>query len=581
MPTSFIEGNSLLALDIGSVNTRAAYFDVVDGHYRFIAVGNAPTTVQAPSRDVGLGIREAVQNLETILDRHLLNQDGRLVIPSQPEGAGVDTLVATLSAGPAVKTAIFGLLSEVSLESVQRLARSTYSRVVDTIGMGDKRKVDEQIDSLLQTSPEIILIAGGTDGGASRSIQKMIEVIGLVSYIQPPEKRPSVLFAGNQELVGDVKTALEKLVSSLHVSSNIRPSLEVEDLEPAQNELANMYAYVRNQQIVGIDELNAATGGNLLPTAFAQSRMVRFLSTISERGVLSLDLGASATVVAAGYKGQVSLNVLPQFGLGEPLVNIFKHTTLEDITQWLPIELPPDLIRDYTYLKSLYASTVPATAEDLAIEHAFARQSLKLALLASTGNMPRLRHPRPGVLPNYDPIILGGSVFSSASTQGQALLMFLDAVQPSGMTTVMLDENNLLAMLGAAAQHNSILPIHVMESGAIVNLATVVSPISTANYGALILRVKVTYDDGKEIRVDVKQGSLEMIPLSVGRTAQVRIEPLGRTDVGVGPGKMRLDKVKGAALGLVIDARGRPLRLPTDPVRRRELLKKWLWTVGG
>jgi hypothetical protein len=72
-----------------------------------------------------------------------------------------------------------------------------------------------------------------------------------------------------------------------------------------------------------------------------------------------------------------------------------------------------------------------------------------------------------------------------------------------------------------------------------------------------------------------------MIPLSVGRTAQVRIEPLGRTDVGVGPGKMRLDKVKGAALGLVIDARGRPLRLPTDPVRRRELLKKWLWTVGG
>jgi hypothetical protein len=224
---------------------------------------------------------------------------------------------------------------------------------------------------------------------------------------------------------------------------------------------------------------------------------------------------------------------------------------------------------------------VPATAEDLAIEHAFARQSLKLALLASTGNMPRLRHPRPGVLPNYDPIILGGSVFSSASTQGQALLMFLDAVQPSGMTTVMLDENNLLAMLGAAAQHNSILPIHVMESGAIVNLATVVSPISTANYGALILRVKVTYDDGKEIRVDVKQGSLEMIPLSVGRTAQVRIEPLGRTDVGVGPGKMRLDKVKGAALGLVIDARGRPLRLPTDPVRRRELLKKWLWTVGG
>jgi hypothetical protein len=32
---------------------------------------------------------------------------------------------------------------------------------------------------------------------------------------------------------------------------------------------------------------------------------------------------------------------------------------------------------------------------------------------------------------------------------------------------------------------------------------------------------------------------------------------------------------------VVIDARGRPLRLPSDAARRRELLKKWLWTVGG
>jgi uncharacterized protein (TIGR01319 family) len=568
-------------LDIGSVNTRAAYFDVVEGSYRFIAVGYAPTTAQAPASDVGLGIRDAVQNLQTILDRHLLDQDGRMIIPSQPEGVGVDILVATLSAGPAIKTALFGLLSEVSIESVQRLARSTYTRIVDTIWMNDKRKADEQIDSLLRTVPEIILIAGGTDGGASRSIQKMVEVIGLVSHIQPPEKRPNVLYAGNQELVGDVKTSLEKLVASLYISSNIRPSLEFEDLEPAEKELANMYALVRKQQIVGIEELSVATGGMLLPTAYAQGRMVRFLSTISEKGILSFDLGASSATVTAGVKGRLYLNVFPQYGLGEPLVNILRQTAVEDIMQWLPVEVSPDFIREYTYLKSLYPGTVPGTAEDLALEQAFARQSLKLALQAAAGNLPRLRHPRPGLLPNYDPIFLGGSIFSAAPTRGQALLMFLDAAQPSGMTTVMLDENNMLAMLGAAAQHNSLLPIHVMESGAIVNLATVISPISTANYGAPILRVKMTYDDGEETRVDVKQGALELIPLSVGRTAEVRIEPLGRTDVGAGPGRPRLDKVKGSALGLVIDGRGRPLRLPSDAVRRRELLKKWLWTVGG
>jgi hypothetical protein len=39
--------------------------------------------------------------------------------------------------------------------------------------------------------------------------------------------------------------------------------------------------------------------------------------------------------------------------------------------------------------------------------------------------------------------------------------------------------------------------------------------------------------------------------------------------------------VAGGALGLVLDGRGRPLNLPTDAGRRRELLKKWNWNMGG
>ena len=39
--------------------------------------------------------------------------------------------------------------------------------------------------------------------------------------------------------------------------------------------------------------------------------------------------------------------------------------------------------------------------------------------------------------------------------------------------------------------------------------------------------------------------------------------------------------VSGGALGVVFDGRGRPLTLPADGGRRRELIKKWLWTLGG
>jgi uncharacterized protein (TIGR01319 family) len=582
MPTSLIEGNSLLALDIGSTTTRASYFDVVDGRYRFIAVGHSPTTAAAPINDLGQGIKQAIEELEGLIGRTLMDDDKHIILPAQPEGTGVDNLVSTLSAGPSIRTVVFGLLSEVSLESVQRLARSTYTRVVDAIGMNDKRQSNEQVDAIIRLMPDLVIISGGTEGGASHTMKKILEVVGLSCYLMPEDKRPAVLYAGNQQLADEVKSSFEKIVPTLHFSPNIRPSLEIENLEPAEKELATMYPQVRKRQMMGVEEVSALSGGKLFPTAFAQGRMIRFLSNISEKGILNIDLGASSTTVSGAMGGRLSLNVFPQFGLGEPLSGLLRYTTIEEAMQWLPIDVPADVVSDYIYMKSLYPATIPATPEDLAIEQALARHILYLSVRQAVGNLPKARPPRAGLMPNFDPIFASGGVFAAAPTLGQSLLMLLDAIQPTGFSTFMLDQNNLLGILGAAAECNTILPIHVIESGAFVNLGAVISPLSNANYGTPILRVRLTYDSGDETQVEVKQGALEIIPLVVGRTGNLRLEPVGRTDAGIGYGRgYRVDGVQGSALGVVVDARGRSLRLPPDPARRRELLKKWQWTVGG
>jgi len=582
MPTSLIEGNSLLALDIGTTTTRASYFDVVDGRYRFIAVGHSPTTAAAPVNDLGQGVRQAIAELEVLIGRTLMDRDKHLILPAQPEGTGVDNLVSTLSAGPSIKTVVFGLLAEVSLESVQKLARSTYSRVVDSIGMNDKRLAHEQVDAIIRQMPDLILISGGTEGGASHSMKKILEVVGLSCYLMPADKRPAVLYAGNQELADEVKSSFEKLVPMLHFSANIRPSLEIENLEPAEKELASMYPKIRQRQIMGVEEISALSGGKLFPTSFAQGRMIRFLSNISEKGILNVDLGASSTTVSGAMGGRLSMNVFPQFGLGEPLSGLLRYTSMEEAMQWLTIDTSADSVRDFIYLKSLYPATIPSTPEELAIEQALARHILYLAVRQALGNLPKARPPRAGLMPNFDPIFASGSIFAAAPTLGQSLLMLLDAIQPTGFSTFMLDQNNLLGILGAAAEVNTILPIHVIESGAFVNLGAVISPLSNASVGTTILRVRLTYDNGEETLVEVKQGAMEIIPLVVGRTGNLRLEPVGRTDAGIGFGRAyRVDGVQGSALGVVIDARGRPLRLPSDAVKRRELLKKWLWNVGG
>ncbi len=585
MPASLIEGDSLLALDVGSVNTRSLLFEVVDGRYRFIASGQSPTTAFAPVRDIGVGVRESIEDLQRVTGRTFLDMDGQLIVPSSPEGNGADLLAGTVSAGPAVKTVVTGLLSDVSLKSARNLADTSYTRVVETIGLNDRRRPDELIDALIRTQPELILVAGGTDGGASRSVQKILEIIGLACYLLPEDKRPAVLYAGNKDLADEASALLGKFTSALQFSANIRPSLEVEDLSPAAHTLAQMLPDILKRYMNGIDELHLWTGGKLLPSAYAQSRMVRFLSQVygSAKGILCVDLGASAASFASSISGQLALSVFPQFGMGENMAGLLRHTTVDEIARWLFLDIPLEAVRDYLYRKTLYPGSIPATKDELAIEQAAARQVLYLATQAAIPAFPKgLRAARRGMLPYFEPIIVSGGTLSRAPTLGQTLLMLLDGLQPTGITTIVLDQNDLLGALGAAADANPLIPVQVFVSGAFLNLATVISPaIHNARYGSSVLRVRLETDNGNESRMEVRFGAMEVISIPSGVEGRLTLQPLQRADIGFGPGRSGTVKVVGGTMGVVIDARGRPLDLPADPVRRRELLKKWLWTVGG
>lgn len=585
MPASLVQNESILALDVGTAVTRAVLFDVVEGQYRFVASGQAPTTAEAPFKDIGIGVREAITNLQNILGTTLLGQnDNNLIAPSQADGSGVDAVVATVSAGPVVKTVVVGLLSDVSLESGRRLAESTYSRIVEKLDLSDQRKPDQQMDSIVRLRPDLVLLTGGTDGGASRSIQKMLEAVGLACYLMPLEKRPMVLYAGNQQLADEVQELLGGHAGKLQISYNVRPSLEREDLVPARHELASLVMKLRQRQLKGMEELNLWTAGNMLPTAYARGRMIRFLSNLYEstRGLLSVNVGASATSIAAGFAGELTLGVYPQFGIGENLPGLLQYTEIDNIMRWLQLDISSNSLREYLFQKSLYPTSIPATKDEHAISQAIARQALYLAVRMAKKDFPAHAQPtRADLMPTLDLLLAGGGVLSEGTSLGQSLLLLLDAIQPVGILPVLLDQNNLLPLLGVASSRNHYLPVQVIESGAFIGLGTVVSVIASANYGDQILRAKLTYADGTEARADVKFGGLELLPLPTGQSARLSLQPLRRADAGLGPGRSGVVPVTGGALGVVIDARGRPLPLPTDPVRRRELMKRWSHAVGG
>ncbi len=578
MTSSIVATDSVLTIDVGTARTRAALFDVVGGQYRFIAAGTASTTIAPPFSDVREGATRAIQQLQNITGRTLIANDGSLLTPSLPNGSGVDSIATTLSAGPDLRVVAVGLLKDVSLQSAINLAATSYASIVETIHLNDRRRQAERIDAILRARPDLIVIAGGVEEGATHSLFTLLEAVGLASYLMPKTHRPLVIYAGNSAIRQEVKDVLGSIVD-LFITPNIRPTLNSEQLSVAQPELAKVFKTLRASQMFGISDLEHWSEGRLLPTATAFGRMVRFLSRLydPQKAVLGLDVGATATTIATGLQGELTLRVFPQLGMGEKVSSLLEHTTTEKIARWLPGETSIARVLDFIANKATHPHSLPSSEEELLLEQAVAREIIAAAVRETFAehslDMPRAHSE---VLPWTEPILLSGSVLGHAPTPGQALMIALDGAQPAGISTVVLDQNDLLASLGAAAEINSLLAVQVLESHAFINLGTVIAPVGVARRGSPVLRVRVTYEDGREAQSEIKFGSLGVIPLPSGHSAQLHVQPLQRFDVGLGgPGRGGRIRVAGGALGIVIDARGRPLQLAKDPAQRSQQLQRW------
>jgi hypothetical protein len=180
-----------------------------------------------------------------------------------------------------------------------------------------------------------------------------------------------------------------------------------------------------------------------------------------------------------------------------------------------------------------------------------------------------------------DPILISGGGLVHTPRAGQALLAVLDGVQPVGISTVLLDVNRAAPAIGAVAGIKPLAAASALEAGTLTSLGTVISPVGQAKPGDVVMRMRIVYDSGGELDVEARYGEIEIWPLLVGQQATLEIRPSRRFDVGMGPGQGGKVEVLGGLVGLVVDARGRPLKLPQDPDLRRRTLNGWIWDVGG
>src|SRR5688500_12930798 len=137
---------TIIATDCGSTTTKAILIEKTVEGYRQTYRGEAPTTVEAPFEDVTRGVLNAIQEVEELSGRKILDGD-KILTPAEGKN-GVDIYVSTSSAGGGLQMLVAGAVKAMSAESAQRAALGAGAIVMDTLASNDGRLPHEKIERI-------------------------------------------------------------------------------------------------------------------------------------------------------------------------------------------------------------------------------------------------------------------------------------------------------------------------------------------------------------------------------------------------------------------------------------------------
>ncbi|MBX3342808.1 MAG: glutamate mutase L [Nitrospira sp.] len=593
--------NVIVATDCGSTTTKAILIEKVGNEYRQTYRGEAPTTVEAPFEDVTRGVLNAIAEIEELSGRTILDGD-RIITPNQAAQGdpkrGVDIYVSTSSAGGGLQMMVTGVVQNMTGESAQRAALGAGAIVIDVLASNDGRLPYEKIERIRTMRPDMILMSGGTDGGA------VTHVVEMAEYIAAAEPRPRfgstyrlpLVYAGNKDAQPQVKTILGEK-TALEFADNIRPVLERENLAPARNKIHDLFLEHVMQQAPGYKKLIEMAGAPIMPTPAAVGVIMETIAKREGINLIGVDIGGATTDVFSVFGGLFNRTVSANLGMSYSISNVLAEAGLENIMRWVPFTIDEQTLRNRIKNKMVRPTTIPQSLDELQIEHAIAREALRLALIHHKSLATGLK----GVqqertisdvfeqrtsgktlidLLKLDLIVGSGGILSHAPRRIQSMLMMVDAYEPLGVTTLSVDSIFMMPHLGVLSTVNEQAATDVFVRDCMVYLGTCIAPIGQGKDGERCADYEVALPDGRIEKGTLAFGDLKLFSLTRDQQATVTLQPSKQVDLGEGPGQSFTRTVKGGVVGLMLDGRGRPLQLPTEQAARVALLTRWYQAVG-
>lgn len=590
---------TVLATDCGSTTTKAVLFERTEGGWRQTSRGEAPTTVEKPVADVTIGAINAFTELEELSDRKIIDREGlnagKPFLPNSGRN-GIDLYVSTSSAGGGLQMIVGGAVSKMSMQSAERAALGAGAIVLDSFCFDENRDQYAKVKRIRHLRPDIALIAGGTEQGNTALPLELAELI-LQSDPRPrfgSTLRMPVIYAANSAVTNEARQILQERFQFVPVE-NLRPTLERENLGPARIAIHDLFLHHVMSHAPGYDKLLSWSPVPIIPTPAAFGRMIETAARRLNKSILAVDIGGATTDVfsalrnpsatsASGLTSPTGVTISEEsswvfnrsvsanLGMSYSIANVLLEAGVNSIKRWIPFDIAEGELADRLRNKMIRPSGIPFTREDILIEHAVAREALRISLeqhkrlavglsgqrrTRNIGDIFRKETDGLFDMRTVDLIIGSGGVLSHAPSRGSAALMMIDAYQPTAVTQLAVDSIFMMPHLGTFSQVHEEAAVEILMRDCLVSLGPVIAPFGSFKDGADCLSVSGLASE--ELRL--KWGELRLVELSPGESRTVKLQPLNRkVDIGAGPGETMEAEIQGGVVGAIFDCRGRPLR---------------------
>lgn len=457
-----------LLVDFGSTYTKVTLVDI--DKEEIVGNNKSYTTVET---NVLEGYNNAIDNLKKDIQNKVDLED--IIIEKK---------LACSSAAGGLKIIAIGLVPELTAEAAKRAALGAGARVIKTYSHNLNNRELEEIKS---SDADMVLLAGGTDGGNSECITHNAHMIAEHKIEVP------IVVAGNKSCLDDIEKVFMENDIVYHVTENVMPKLQEINVVPARETIRNIFM----DQIVnakGMEKVEDTISEILMPTPAAVLKAAEVLSrgTKDEPGIGDLavvDIGGATTDIHTIGEGAPSKASVIMRGLKEPMakrtvegdlgmrysaVSILEAAGTMMLRKYLDVS-------EYDYeaeFKKRYENTsfIPTEDKDIKFDEAMAKICADISMMRHAGRVEQIYSPAGGAMYSQTgkdlmelPYVLGtgGVIVNSKNPEEILKASTFTMDDPESLKPrnpkYLLDKDYILSSMGLLAMADSNMAVRMLK----------------------------------------------------------------------------------------------------------------------